>query len=137
MAPRPDGTCQMLTAGKCTIYENRPQTCLDYDCRVFAAAGIEAGKPVIDRRVREWQFSYPTGADRKAHDAVLAAAAFIREKRTNFPANRAPVAPTGIAVLAIKTYTVFLEQNLERRSDAEVATAIVDAGRAFDADAHA
>ena len=40
MAPRPDGTCQMLNAGKCSIYEDRPQTCLDYDCRIFTAAGV-------------------------------------------------------------------------------------------------
>jgi Fe-S-cluster containining protein len=137
MAPRPDGVCRMLTAGKCTIYEDRPQTCLDYDCRVFTAAGIEAGKVVIDQRVRQWRFTYPTPADREAHDAVLAAASFIRSKRASFSANRAPTAPTGVAVLAIKAYTVFLEENIGRRSDAEIAAAIVEASRAFDAGAQA
>lgn len=132
MAPRPDGVCQMLNAGKCSIYEDRPQTCLDYDCRIFTAAGVEAGKPVIDRRVREWRFTYPTAQDRQAHDAVLAAASFIRHKRESFPANRAPTAPTGIAVLAVKSYRVFLEEKAGRRSDAEIAAAIVAASRAFD-----
>jgi hypothetical protein len=102
MAPRADGVCQMLNAGKCTIYADRPQTCLDYDCRIFTAAGLEAGKVVIDRRVRQWRFTYPHDADRKAHDAVLSASHFIQRKRDSFPANRAPTAPTGIAVLAIK-----------------------------------
>jgi Fe-S-cluster containining protein len=31
LAARPDGTCQMLVAGRCSIYADRPQTCLDYD----------------------------------------------------------------------------------------------------------
>jgi Fe-S-cluster containining protein len=133
MPPRPDGTCQMLTAGQCTIYADRPQTCLDYDCRIFTAAGLEAGKTVIDRRVRQWRFSYPTDADRQAHDAVLAAAAFIRQKRESFPSHRAPTAPTGIAVLAIKAYAVFLKSGDANRSDADIAAAIVNASRAFDA----
>ena len=54
--PNPDGTCPMLGCGQCTIYRQRPQTCRDYDCRVFAAAGIDAGgadKAVINRRVHE------------------------------------------------------------------------------------
>jgi len=133
MAPRPDGVCQMLDAGKCTIYADRPQTCLDYDCRIFTAAGLEAGKTVIDRRVRQWRFTYPTRADREAHDAVLAAASFIRSKRGSFPANRAPTAPTGIAVLAIKVYDMFLDPGAVSRSDTEIATAIVEASRTFDA----
>jgi Fe-S-cluster containining protein len=135
MPPRADGTCQMLTAGRCTIYADRPQTCLDYDCRIFTAAGLEAGKTVIDRRVRQWRFSYPTPADRQAQDAVLATAAFIRQKRECFPANRAPTAPTGIAVLAIKAYVVFLEPDVTTLSDAGIAAAIVNASRAFDAGA--
>jgi len=138
MAPRADGVCQMLNAGKCTIYADRPQTCLDYDCRIFTAAGLEAGgadKSVINRRVRQWRFSYPSDADRRAHDAVLAASHFIQHKRTSFPANRAPTASTGIAVLAIKAYVVFFEAGFEGRSDAEIAAAIVDASRAFDTEA--
>ena len=128
----------MLHAGQCTIYADRPQTCLDYDCRIFAAAGLEAGGPdkaVINRRVRAWRFAYPTDADRKAHDAVLEASSFIQRARASFPANRAPTAPTGIAVLAIKAYRVFLEDGAKSRSDSEIATAIVDASRAFDASA--
>jgi hypothetical protein len=136
MPPLADGTCPMLSAGKCSIYEDRPQTCLDYDCRVFAAAGLEAGgadKAIINRRVRRWRFTYPGDGDRKAHDAVLAAAAFIRQRHASFPANRAPTASSGIAVLAIKAYVVFLEAGVEARSDSELAAAIVEASRAFDA----
>ena len=136
MPPRPDGVCPMLNAGKCSVYDDRPQTCLDYDCRIFAAAGLEAGgadKAVINLRVRQWRFTYPARADLEAHDAVLAASAFIRQKPASFPANTAPMAPTGIAVLAIKAYGVFLDTGVSGRSDAEIAAAIVETSRRFDA----
>jgi Fe-S-cluster containining protein len=136
MTYREDGTCPMLRQGNCSIYEHRPQTCRDYDCRIFAAAGIEAGgadKPVINQRVREWLFRYGSLDDRRAHEAVLAAAAFIRDQRAAFPGARAPTAPTGIAVLAIKVYSVFLDPGVAKREPAQVARAIIAESRRFDA----
>src|ERR1700744_6360433 len=91
--PDPDGTCPMLSCGRCTIYAERPQTCLDYDCRVFAAAGIEAGgadKAAINQRVREWRFRFSAAADLQAHAAVRAAATFIRDAHAPSPAGTAP-----------------------------------------------
>lgn len=129
--PKPDGLCPMLHAGRCTIYHARPQTCLDYDCRIFAAAGIDAGKPIIDKRVREWRFSYPSEADRLEHEAVHAAAAFVLEHRDSFSV-RVPTAPMGIAVFAIKAYAVFLEMNNEARAPRDVAHAMIEAIRMFD-----
>jgi uncharacterized protein len=139
MAALPDGMCPMLNAGKCSIYSDRPQTCLDYDCRIFAAAGLDAGGPdkaVINRRVREWRFTYATEADRVAHGAVRSAASFIQKKRFSFPPGRVPTAPTGIAVLAIKAHAVFLDPAALAKSDAEVAGAILDTSRQFDAGGH-
>ncbi len=135
LAALPDGCCPMLRDGRCTIYAHRPQTCLDYDCRIFAAAGIDAGgqdKAVINRRVHAWRFTYPTDDDRRAHAAVRAAAAFMIERRAGFAGARVPSAPTGIAVLAIKAYTVFLDPLVAARDDSDVARAIVAAGRDFD-----
>ena len=131
-----DGSCPMLNSGKCSIYQHRPQTCRDYDCRIFAAAGIDAGgadKAVINRRVREWRFTYATEADKLAHDAVRSAATFIQNKRASFPGGRAPTAPTGVAVLAIKVYPIFLNVDTYARSDAEIANAIIRASGEFDA----
>jgi uncharacterized protein len=139
MGYREDGTCPMLTGGKCTIYPQRPQTCRDYDCRVFAAAGIDAGgddKAVINRRVRAWRFTYESPADRAEHDAVLAAAAFIAGKRHSFPGGRAPTAPTGIAVLAVKVYRIFMDPALLAQSDADIALAVIAASGDFDAPEH-
>ncbi len=135
MGYREDGTCPMLSDHKCTIYAKRPQTCRDYDCRVFAAAGIDAGgddKIVINRRVHAWRFTYPSAADVAAHEAVKAAAAFISTKRDSFPGGRAPTAPTGIAVLAVKVYPVFLDAATEGKADADIALAIIAASREFD-----
>jgi Fe-S-cluster containining protein len=135
MRALPDGTCPMLHAGKCSIYADRPQTCLDYDCRIFAAAGIAAGgtdKAVINRRVNQWRFTYATDSDRSAHEAVRAAASFIQLRRSSFP-SPVPMSPMGIAVLAIKVYSVFLDASLHTRSDAEIARILIEANRAFDA----
>jgi hypothetical protein len=133
--PLSNGLCPMLEESKCSIYADRPQTCLDYDCRIFAAAGIDAGgddKPVINKRVREWRFSYPEQTDLREHEAVRAAAAFIRDRRDSFHV-RVPAGPMGIAVFAIKAYSVFLDPQLAAKSDEVVACAIIAAVRAFDA----
>jgi Fe-S-cluster containining protein len=132
---RDDGTCPMLAGGKCTIYADRPQTCRDYDCRIFAAAGIDAGgtdKEVINRRVRAWRFVFEDEAARRAYDAIRTAASFIRDKKARFPGGRAPSSPTGIAVLALKAHEVFLDPDWRLFSDTEIAERILAAGRAFD-----
>ena len=53
------GHCPMLVDGACSIYEHRPRTCRTYDCRVFAASGIEpdASQPAIVERVQRWRFT--------------------------------------------------------------------------------
>ena len=72
-----NGHCPMLVDDRCSIYEHRPRTCRTYDCRVFAAAGVEPDRErqvEIAERVSRWSFDEPTEADRSAHAAVLAAA---------------------------------------------------------------
>ncbi|HEY2401531.1 MAG TPA: YkgJ family cysteine cluster protein, partial [Steroidobacteraceae bacterium] len=134
LAARPDGTCPMLRDNECSIYESRPQTCRDYDCRVFAASGISPDKLVIHQRVSQWRFSYPTELDRKAHSAVLATADFIRTRRSSFPNQRAPLGPSGISVLACESYSVFLQPDIHAKPDTEVARLILDASREFHPD---
>jgi len=131
-----DGSCPMLNERRCSIYPQRPRTCRDYDCRIFAAAGIDAGgrdKAVINERVRAWTFTYDDDADRLTHTAVRTAAAFIREHAASFPDRRVPSAPSDIAVLALKAYTVFLDLDDADTSEEKIAAAIVDACRRFDA----
>lgn len=62
------GECPMLAGGECSIYEHRPQTCREYDCRVFAATGIavdRARQPEIAARVKAWRFRYAGKASRE------------------------------------------------------------------------
>jgi Fe-S-cluster containining protein len=122
---RADGSCPLFDGGDCTIYPHRPQTCRDYDCRVFAAAGIAAGgaeKAEINGRIGAWRFSYAGPADERAHAAVRAAATFMTEEHSHLPQDRAPVAPTGIAVLAIKVYELFVEPPAARRASRRCRT---------------
>lgn len=133
--PDTDGVCPMLHCGQCRIYALRPQTCLDYDCRVFAAAGIDAGgedKAVINRRVHEWRFRFVTDADLKAHAAIRAAAAFLRDAPEHFAPGAVPRNPLGIAALALRVYPVFLSPG-PPDDDADTARAITAAAAAFDA----
>ena len=132
--PNADGTCPMLSCGSCRIYAQRPQTCLDYDCRVFAAAGIEAGgadKAVINRRVREWRFRFSGERERQEHAAIKAAAAFIRDAPEHFAPAIAPRNPLGIAALALRVYPVFLPPGPPANA-ADAARAILAAAAAFD-----
>jgi hypothetical protein len=131
---RPDGTCQMLRAGRCSIYADRPLTCLDYDCRVFAAAGIDAGGPdkaAINQRVRAWRFSYANDDERRTHDAVRATARFIREHPQAFAALGMPVprGPMGIAVLAVKGFAAFKGAADSTSDEVALARAVVEASK--------
>jgi len=104
------GRCPMLGDGGCSIYEHRPRTCRTYDCRVFAASGIElddGDKTAIADRVRRWRFSHPTAADRAEHDAARAAAAYLRDHAGELT-GQVPSGSTALAVLAVEVSEVFL-----------------------------
>ena len=131
-----NGSCALLKNGDCSIYSSRPQTCRDYDCRIFAAAGIDAGgadKATINQRVQEWQFSYATGRDQQIHNAIKTAASFIVKNRAAFPGGRAPARPSDIAVLAIKVHGVFLPPEMRNQAPSEIAEAIIRESREFEA----
>ncbi|PKM77962.1 MAG: hypothetical protein CVU90_04410 [Firmicutes bacterium HGW-Firmicutes-15] len=137
-----NGHCPMLIDNKCSIYEHRSLTCRSYDCRIFTAAGIEAGdtdKALINQRIRHWKFSYPTKRDSDQHSAVQAAAMFLRERAECFPAELVPKNSSQLAILAIKVYDVFLKYNDESGKngrlfpDSRVAKAIMKANEKFEA----
>ena len=132
------GHCPMLHAGRCSIYAHRPRTCRTYDCRVFTAAGIAAGdaaKSIINERVRNWRFSYPTPQDHFEQAAVQRVAHFIRHNAHSFPGGRFAASPTQVAILAIKTYEVMLdsdEPDEDSPASASIALQIIAACRRFD-----
>jgi hypothetical protein len=110
MGFREDGSCPMLCAGRCSIYSDRPQTCRDYDCRIYAAAGVlpDGERPIIAARVRAWRFEVLTPEDAAAAGAVRRAAQFIRTHSALFPMEMRVSSATAAAVLAVKTYELFL-----------------------------
>ena len=132
------GRCPMLKGGECSIYEDRPQTCRDYDCRVFAATGIAVDReaqPEIARRVAAWAFTYESGESRAEHGTVQAAAAFLQANRDLFPPGSLPNYPVQLAALAVRIYRLFSDltsktpQDASRDSDAAIAQAILSALR--------
>lgn len=135
------GRCPMLKGGTCSIYEDRPQTCRAYDCRVFPAAGIEAGddgQEMINQRVRRWRFSYPTEGDRQEHLAVQAATTFLQEHTDCLPDGFVSSNPAQLAVLAVKVCDAFfvgagaLEGSGRLPTDIEVAEAVIEKARQFE-----
>ena len=74
------GHCAMFRGGACTIYPQRPDTCRTYDCRVFAATGIEPDDGLIAERAARWRFTYASDAERGRHEALRTTAVAIRER---------------------------------------------------------
>jgi len=137
LAANAQGHCPMFSGSTandagCSIYAHRPETCRTYDCRIFAAAGMQAGegKTMINERVASWRFEYEDETARAEHRAVTAAASFLRQHIVRFPNGEIPSRASDIAVLAVKSYTVFMRPSPD---DAASAAGIVAACREFDA----
>lgn len=138
MGYREDGTCPMLQAGSCTIYADRPQTCRDYDCRIYAATGLtpDGRRPVIEERVREWRFQIASPAEAMQYEALRRAAAFIITHAALFPAASKAHSSAAAAVLAVKTWPLFRNEaggdSMEPPPEVQVRR-VLEAARAFDA----
>jgi uncharacterized protein len=104
------GHCPMLIDGECSIYAHRPRTCRTYDCRVFPAAGIEPDddQRLIAEQANRWSFSYSSADARTQHDAVRAAAQYLREHRDSYPEGNAPATATQLAIAAIEAHEAFV-----------------------------
>lgn len=134
MLHRADGTCPMLDSGRCTIYADRPQTCRDYDCRIYAAAGLlpDGERPLIHQRVQSWHFDCDSARDQAAAAAVRQSAQFIRDHAELFPRGMRASAATAAAVLAVKTYELFLSADCATTAPQEMVRSVIEAALAFD-----
>jgi uncharacterized protein len=134
LPPDDRGHCPMLVDGACTIYEHRPQTCRAYDCRVFAAAGLDAeadSGPGIGRQARRWRFDHPTPDDHAQHAAVRAAAAYLEAHAAALPGVPVVLGATRRAVLAVQLHDLFLapdapQDDEARQDDTAPAMALVE-----------
>ena len=101
------GECPMLVNNQCSIYEARPQTCRDYDCRIFRATGIAVDRqaqPEIAKRVREWALTYESENGREEHRTLQLAAAFLANNRDLFPKGTVADYPVQLAALAVEIH---------------------------------
>lgn len=103
------GRCPMLVDDRCSIYAHRPRACRTYDCRVFAATGVDVGddKPLVAKSARAWRFSIRSAEDRRTRDALRAAAAYLEEHGRALPEGLRPATPTQRAVLAVRIEHLF------------------------------
>jgi hypothetical protein len=104
------GRCPMLGDAGCSIYEHRPRTCRTYDCRVFAATGVDvaAGDPTkrgIATRAARWRFDVGDDRAEALDRALRAAASFIETHPEALPG---PADATRRAVLAVQIADLFL-----------------------------
>ena len=129
------GRCPMLVDGACSIYEDRPQTCRTYDCRVFAATGVSAaddGKTAIHERTQQWVFEANTDHERVSLVAMTAAARFLRQHRTRIGDHIVPITATHTAVAAFQIHELFIESSAnaisstKEPSNEEVRGALLD-----------
>lgn len=110
------GHCPMLIEGRCSIYAHRPMTCRTYDCRVFAATGVvldDDGQAGIAAQASRWEFRFADRHDDTRHEAVEAAAAYLRENPGVLPDGEAPRTATQLAVRAIEVHGAFLGLDAE------------------------
>ncbi len=130
------GQCPMLIDNQCSIYEDRPQTCRDYDCRIFSATGISVDQqtqPEIAQRVQEWVFNFENEGSREDERVLKEATSFLEKNRELFPPGSVPNNPVQLAVLAIRIYRLFsgltsqARQDASSLSDAAIADAILTA----------
>ena len=99
-----NGHCPMLIDGACSIYERRPRTCRTYDCRVFAASGLELGDPTksaINDQVRRWRFQRDDDVDQEQLQAVRSAALLLSDLEPGFDVTERTIA-------AIEIHDVFV-----------------------------
>jgi len=109
-----DGQCPMFAEDRCSIYEYRPSTCRNFDCRVFSASGLGGAddeKSLIAQQAQRWEFTFSEQPDLDQYAAVRTAATFLRDHVDLFPPGFVPRNTTQLAVLAIKVYDVFYELN--------------------------
>jgi uncharacterized protein len=138
MGFREDGTCPMLEAGRCSIYADRPRTCRDYDCRIYAATGLlpDGRRPVIAERVREWRFEFSSKEEDEQFAALRRAARFILDHADRFPPASKANSAAAAAVLAVKSWPLFAHEEGDgsaEPSPEQQVERVLAAARAFDA----
>lgn len=105
------GRCPMLGDAGCSIYAHRPRACRVYDCRVFAAAGVEINEPskaAVAQRSARWRFEHGSDEAWIRHEATRAAAAYVAANHAELPGGDGPPSATLRAITAIDLADLFV-----------------------------
>jgi hypothetical protein len=62
LPPRADGTCPKMIDGACSIYDDRPAVCRNYDCRRYVFAGV-APNDLVGKSLSRWRLTADTFED--------------------------------------------------------------------------
>jgi Fe-S-cluster containining protein len=114
-----NGHCPMFKENQCSIYTNRPNTCKIFDCRTFTATALKADnhlKKEISIQSERWRFSFTKKIDKIEFDAICKTVEFIKENKELFPGKRIPTQNSELAILAIKTYKVFVDKSTDQNT---------------------
>ena len=107
LARTDEGACLSLADGRCTVYETRPRACRIYDCRIFAATGLEPeeDKPAIREQAKRWRFRVATDEDRRRSEAVRATVVMLRMQQVG----GRPTSTTQLAARAVLHHDELLQ----------------------------
>ncbi len=121
-----NGHCPMFKKGRCSIYEYRPETCRQYDCRVYPATGIfpDDKKSQIYEKAKGWKFNISSSNDIKTFEAIQKASKFIKKYSRLFPKTFFPSNAPQQAVLAIRIHLEFMKVDIDEIE--KTAQALVD-----------
>ena len=106
------GRCPMLGPDGCSIYEDRPRACRTYDCRLFAATGVDPGatRPEIAARVARWRFSCAGPETATTAAALRAAGDFLAARRGEWP-GEVPVGEAPLALAVLEVHDLFVRSD--------------------------
>lgn len=109
------GHCPMFKEGKCSIYNFRPETCKQYDCRVLTASGILINDESLDitNKVHSWSFEYSSKESKKLSEAVKLAGKFLCEYSAKFPEGFKPLLNSQLSALAVRVHAEFIGHTVE------------------------
>jgi len=109
------GHCPMFKKDQCSIYPFRPETCRQYDCRIYPATGIypDNARSKILAKAKTWNFDLNSSKEKHLFDAVQKASKFLITYKKLFPDNFYPKNESQQAVLSIQIHSIFIELESE------------------------
>ena len=121
------GACPMFKDGRCQIYEWRPLTCRQFDCRVLTAVApvySPRQRPAVAAAANGFVFKMQNADDTQQFSAVQHAATFLRDYRNRFSRDVLPANEEQLALLAIRIRQLFMDDGEAHINVAERIAAI-------------